>query len=94
MLPHAPKPQELVTNLQTGIVLLSRERGSEQPGGAKEFSPGRVYLGPGECQSLLQKFNQGGTAKEYCSSCRWFGEARATEVMQEPRLSASLMIST
>lgn len=83
-----------MTHLQTAIVLLSREGGSEQPGGAKECGAGRVHLGPGECQSLLQKLNQGRAAKEHCSSWRLFGGARATGVTWEPLLRASIVVST
>ena len=50
---HAPKLQGLETNLQIAIVLLGREGGSEQPGGAEELGPGRALLSPGEGQRLL-----------------------------------------
>lgn len=58
------------TNLQIAIVLLGREGGSEQPGRAEQWSPGRACFCPGEGQHLLQKLNQSCAAQQYSSSCR------------------------
>lgn len=59
----------LDTNLQIAIMLLDRDGGSEQPGRAEQWSPGRACFRPGEGQHLLQELNQGCAAQQYSSSC-------------------------